>query len=192
MSIPADASAVARPRRRGKRRRRQVAAGLAVFFIALSALTAGVLIWPDQGMPARVSAIVMMNGPGDRLETALRLAWQQRARFLVISRGSPVFGHGSVCAPPIPRVKVICFDPSPPTTQGEVEFAGRLARKYHWRSVVLVTTTPQASRARIGMERCFTGPVYVMTAPLTLASWPYQVVYQWGAIINALIFQRGC
>ena len=96
----------------------------------------------------------MMNGTGDRLNTALRLAWQHRARFVVISRGSPVYGHGSDCAPAIAGVKVICFDPSPSTTRGEAEFLGRLARQYHWKSVVLVTTTPQDSRARLRAERC--------------------------------------
>jgi hypothetical protein len=41
---------------------------------------------------------------------------------------------------------------------GESEFAGRLARKYHWQSMVLVTTTPQDTRARLRVERCFSGP----------------------------------
>jgi hypothetical protein len=163
-----------------------------VLLIVFIAATARLLIWPDRGMPARVSAIVMLNGPGDRLDTALRLAWEHRASFLVISRGSPAFGHGSTCAPSIPRVTVICFDPSPATTMGEAEFAGRLARKYHWRSMVLVTTTPQDTRARMRMERCFSGPVYVMTAPMTLASWPYQIAYEWGALVKALVIQRGC
>jgi hypothetical protein len=174
-------------------KRWRLAAGvLAVLVIAFIAATARLLIWPDRGMPARVSAIVMLNGPGDRMDTALRLAWQYRASFLVISRGSPGFGHGSNCAPSIPRVTVICFDPSPATTKGEAEFAGRLARKYHWHSMVLVTTTPQDTRARIRVKRCFGGPVYVMTAPMTLASWPYQIAYEWGALVKALIIQRGC
>ena len=60
----------------------------------------------------------MLNGPGDRLGTALDLAWQHRAPFVVISRGSPYWGHGSICAPRIPRVKVICFDPEPRQHEG--------------------------------------------------------------------------
>jgi hypothetical protein len=39
---------------------------LALGVIALGASTARLLIWPDRGMPARVSAIIMLNGPGDR------------------------------------------------------------------------------------------------------------------------------
>jgi hypothetical protein len=68
---------------------------------------------------------------------------------------------------------VICFNPHPNATQGVAEFAGRLAKQYHWRSIALVTITPQDTRARIRMERCFSGQVYVMTAPMRLHDWPY-------------------
>ncbi len=177
--------------RRG-RRWRLVAIALVIFVVAVSAATVRLFIRPDQGMPARVSAIVMLNGSGDRLDTALNLAWQHRAPFVLISRGSPAWGHGGVCAPAIPHVTVICFDPSPATTRGEAEFAGRLARKYHWTSVALVTTTPQDSRGRLRMERCFTGPVYVVTTSLPLSSWPFQIAYEWVATVKALMFQRSC
>ena len=50
-------------------------------------------MWPAQGAPSRVSAIVMLRaGPGNRLSTALRLAQQQRAPMLVVSQGQ----HGLV------------------------------------------------------------------------------------------------
>ena len=163
-----------------------------VLVMAIGAATARLFIWPDQGMPARVSAIVMLNGPGDRLDTALNLAWQHRAPFVVISRGSPAYGHGGDCAPSIPHVTVICFDPNPSTTKGEAEYVGRLARKYHWQSIALVTITPQDSRGRLRVERCFAGPVYVVTAPLSLSAWPYQIAYEWGATAKALILQRSC
>jgi hypothetical protein len=190
-STPSDSSVARTPRRRRKRWR-LLAAVLVISIVGMSAATARLFIWPDQGMPTRVSAIVMLNGTGDRLGTVLRLAWQHRAPFVVISRGSTVFGHGSVCAPPIPHVKVICFDPSPATTKGEAEFVGRLARKYHWQSVALVTTTPQDTRARLRVERCFTGPVYVVTASLPWSDWPYEIAYEWAATLKALIFQRSC
>jgi hypothetical protein len=181
--------AAARPSRRGKRWRRALIA-VAVIFMAVIAATARLFIWPAQGMPAHVSAIVMMDSPGDTLGVALRLARQHRAAFLVISLGTPDSGYG--CPRPIPRVKLICFNPAPATTQGEAEFTGRLARKYHWDSIAVVTITPHDSRARLRVERCFAGPVYVVTAPIALTSWPYQIAYQWGALIRALVVQRGC
>jgi uncharacterized SAM-binding protein YcdF (DUF218 family) len=89
-------------------------------------------------------------------------------------------------------VRLVCFHPSPATTQGEAEFAGRLAHRYHWRSVAVVTITPHASRARLRVERCFAGQVYVVSTPLPLADWPYQIAYEWAATVKALVLQRGC
>ena len=62
-------------------------------------------------MPARVSAIVMLAGPGDRLPVALQLAREHRAPVLVVSRGWQ--GYGGPCPPPVPGVRLICFDPDP-------------------------------------------------------------------------------
>lgn len=158
----------------------------------VSAATARLFVWPDQGMPAHVDAIVMLNGTGNRLDSALELGWHHRAPIIVISRGSTFWGSGSKCAPAIPREKIICFDPAPSTTKGEAEFVGRLAKQYGWRSLVLVTSTPQDSRARLRVERCFAGPVYAETVHLPLSSWPYEIAYEWGATIKAVAFQRAC
>jgi len=92
----------------------------------------------------------------------------------------------------VPDVKVICFNPSPATTQGEAEFAGRLARQDHWKSVALVTVAPQDTRARLRMSRCFSGRIYVVTAPLPIGQWPAGIVYESGAMLKALVLQRGC
>src|SRR5262249_34818871 len=149
-------------------------------------------IWPAQGMPARVSAIVMMDGPGKLLSHALRLAHRHRPRFLVISLGTPDSGYS--CPRPIAGIKLICFNPRPASTAGEAEYAGGLARKYHWRSVALVTVTPQATRARLRVRWCFGGRVYVVTTPLdpSQTSWPYQLAYQWAALLKALILPLSC
>jgi len=172
--------------------RRLLVATAALLVIGFGVATARLFVWPPQGMPARVDAIVMLNGPGDRLGTAERLGWARRAPLMLIARGSPYWGHGSICAPKMPGVRVICFDPSPSTTQGEAEYAGRLARRYGWRSIALVTTTPQDTRARLRVQRCFSGHIYVVTTPLPAYEWPYAVAYEWGATIKALLLQRSC
>jgi hypothetical protein len=177
------------PSRRGGRGRKALIT-LAAVFILVCAATAQLFVWPDQGMPARVSAIVMLDSPGHPLEVALRLAAQHRAPFLVVSQGRPV--ARDPCPRPLPGVTLICFNPKPATTQGEAEFVGRLAKKYHWHSVAVVTITPQATRARLRVERCFPGQVYVVTAPIRLSMWPYQIAYEWGALIKALLIQRHC
>ena len=87
---------------------------------------------------------------------------------------------------------LICFNPVPPTTQGEAEFVGQLAKKYHWHSIAIVAITPQDSRARLRVARCFPGQVYVVTAPIRLSTWPYQIAYEWAALLKALVIQRGC
>jgi DUF218 domain len=177
------------PRRKFSRWRRVLAA-TAVVLLVFGGVTARLFVWPAIGMPARVSAIVMLAGPGDRLAVALDLARQHRAPVLVVSRGQ--HGYGGPCPPATPGVKLICFDPDPGNTRGEAEFAGRLARKYHWTSIVLVTSRSQDTRARIVAGRCFGGRVYVVTGPLPLRQWPYEIAYGWGALVKALVVDRGC
>jgi hypothetical protein len=173
-----------------RHRWRIVATILLVLALAFAALTARLFVWPTQGMPARVSAIVMLAGPGDRLPVALRLARDHRAPVLVISQGWE--GYGAPCPAPVPGVKLICFDANPGNTRGEAEEIGRLAKRYHWNSVVLVATSPQDTRARILVGRCFAGSVYVVTAPLPGSSWPYQIAYGWGALVKALTVEQAC
>ena len=178
------------PPSRPRKRRGVAIIALAAVVVTFSAVTARLFVWPERGMPPRVSAIVILDRPGNTLSAALQVARQHRSPFLVISLGRPLSGYR--CPAPPPRVKLICFNPSPATTRGEAEFVGRLARKYHWQSIAVVTITPQASRARLRVERCFAGPVYVVTTPIALTSWPYEIAYEWAAMIKALVLQRDC
>ena len=113
--------------------------------------------------------------------------------MLVVSRGWK--GYGGACPPPpVPGVKLICFDPDPPDTRGRSrELSVWLAKQYHWSSVVLVATrthtlAPGCSPAK----RCFGGSTYVVTASLPVSSWPYQIAYGWGALLKALVVHRTC
>lgn len=177
------------PRRLPRGWRRALAAALALI-LAFAAATAWLLVWPVQGVPAHVSAIVMLAGTGDRMPVALRLAREHRAPVLVVSQGH--LGYGGPCPPRPPGIKLICFDPEPADTRGEAEFVGRMAKQYGWSSVVVVATRPQATRARMLMERCFNGPVYLATASLPLGSWPYEIAYGWGALVKALAVHQAC
>ncbi len=161
-----------------------------VLALAFTAVTARLFVWPAQGLPSRVDAIVMLAGPGDRLTAATRLAREQRAPVLVVSQGWQ--GYGGPCPPKPPGVKLICFDPDPGNTRGEAEVIGTLARQYGWHSVALVTTRPQDTRARVQVKRCFSGTVYVSAASLDWIDWPYQIAYGWGALVKALVLQRSC
>jgi hypothetical protein len=159
-----------------------------VLVLAFAAMTARLFVWPAQGAPAQVSAIVMFAGPGDRMPVALRLAAEHRAPVLVVSRGW--MGYGGPCPPPTPDVRTMCFEPNPGDTRGEAEYIGRLAKRYGWRSLLLVVTRPQAVRAQLLVARCFSGPTYVATAPV--GDWPYQLAYAWGSLVKAIFTQRSC
>ena len=190
-----DRSEVAQANRRAvrRRRRRRVAAALIIVVGLLCVATGPLFIWPPgQGLPARVDAIVVLGGQGNRLGKGLELARQGSAPVLVISRGLPHPVPGSVCRPRSQTFTVICFSPQPRTTQGEAEFVSRLARQHHWRAVVLVVTPDQVIRARIRFERCYAGQVYVVTTPLPVLEWPYQIAYQWAAMFKEEVLQRTC
>lgn len=169
---------------------RRILVGLAVLVLLLAAATARLIVWPASGMPSHVDAIVMMAGPGDRLSLALKLAREHRASTLVVSTGWE--GYGGPCPAAVSGIRLVCFEPDPGNTRGEAEFAGHLARQDHWSSIVLVTITPQDTRARILMRRCYAGSLYVMTAGIPLSSYPYQIAYEWGALFKAEFLQRSC
>jgi uncharacterized SAM-binding protein YcdF (DUF218 family) len=160
--------------------------------VLFTAATARLFVWPARGMPARVDAIVVLAGPGKLQPTALDLARQHRARYLVVSLGTPPSGYH--CPAPVSGVKTICFNPVPASTEGEAEYVGRLAHRYRWRSVAVVTITSQDTRARLRVQRCFPGHVYVITVPPDPAftNWPYQIAYQWAALVKAMVVQRSC
>ena len=190
-----DRPEVAQASRRTVRRRRlrRVAAALIIMLAGFWVASGRLFIWPAQGMPARVDAIVVLGGPGDRLGKGLELAHQGRAPVLVVSRGLPddqILAR--VCGQHGQAFRLICFLPEPGTTRGEAESIGRLARQHRWRSVVLVTTPDQDTRARIWFGRCFAGNVYVVTTPLPASEWPYEIAYQWAATFRAVVLQRSC
>jgi hypothetical protein len=163
---------------------------MAVLLALFLGATARLFVWPADDTPHRVDALVLLAGPAEPTSAATQLARTYHADFLLVSQGHE--GYGGPCPPPIPRVRLICFDPEPATTQGEAEYAGRLARTRHWHSVLVVTITPHEWRARQLMQRCFSGSVYATGAGIPWSSWPYQIAYQWGATIKMLVFERAC
>jgi uncharacterized SAM-binding protein YcdF (DUF218 family) len=173
-----------------RRRLRIALTLLASLLIVFALVSARLFIWPAQGMPAHVDAIIMFAGSDDRLGTALQLAKEHRAPVLVISRGRE--GYGAPCPRVTLKVKLICFDPDPPNTRGEAEFAGRLARQDHWKSLVLVTGRFQVTRARLLMSQCFGGLIYVVPVSLAWSEWPVRFAYEWGALAKALILHQAC
>lgn len=173
-----------------RRGRRKLLVAALILTVLFALATARVIVWPPQGAPAHVDAIVMLAGPGPRMAVAEQLARERRAPVLVVSQGH--LGYGGPCPPAMPETRVICFDPDPANTRGEAEYVAKLARRYHWQSVVLVTTREQDTRARLLLGRCYNGSVYVVTAAQAWYDWPYQIAYGWGALLKAQFLQRAC
>ena len=163
---------------------------LGVFF-AFCAVSAWLFVFPSTGMPARVGAIVVLGGDGDRLDRGLQLAGDGRAPYLVLSRGLPWIPPG-LCQGRVGQAQVICFQPDPDTTQGEARGASQLARQYGWKSMVLVTTQDQVWRAHLRFQRCYSGRIYGVALPVSLGHWPYAIAYQWAGTLKAETNQRGC
>ena len=107
---------------------RRVLIALLVLFALFCGATARLFIWPTTGMPARVDAIVVPGGTGNRIAAAIALAEQGRARYLVLSEGEPV--PTQLCGAHVGAAAVLCFMPNPDTTQGEAEATARLAKEY--------------------------------------------------------------
>ena len=114
---------------------------------AFGLATARLFVWPAQGAPARVDAIVMLAGTGDRLDMALQLAREHQAPVLVVSRGRD--GYDGPCPPVMPGVQTICFDPNPATPAGKSSSSADSRSSTAGAQLVLVTTRVQDTRARI-------------------------------------------
>lgn len=174
------------------RRLRRIALVAMVLVVIFAATTARVFIWPSlPPLPAHVDAIIELAGPGNRDAATITLANEHLAPLVIQSTvpGDDTPGH---CLDPIPDVTIDCFAPVPSTTRGEARYIGERGAAEHWSSIIIVTTPDHAWRARLRVERCFPGTVYVETSPLPKADWILQIPYQWAATVKAELLQRDC
>jgi uncharacterized SAM-binding protein YcdF (DUF218 family) len=168
------------------RRRKALIVSFIVFVVLFIAATVRLFMLPARNSPRHVDAIVVLGGAGSRLDTGIRLAREGYSSNLVVS----VPGQG--CPNPIPNVRLTCFRPDPSTTQGEARYASAAARKNGWKSLIVITTTPQTTRARIRFKRCTGVSIAYVTAKQPARVWPYSIAYEWAALAKALVLQRSC
>ncbi|MGI5242952.1 hypothetical protein [Dactylosporangium sp. CA-139066] len=181
------------PPARRRRRRRAVTAVLALTLAAASATIARLFVWPDlPPLPARADAVVELGGPGERRPVALDLVRQGRAPLAAISVSVDEVDTTWCYKGRLDNVPVTCFHPDPYTTRGEARAIADMARERGWRSVILVTTPDQASRAILRLSRCYDGQIFVATAPLPWRQWPAQIAYQSGATVKAYTAETSC
>ena len=124
---------------------------------------------------------------------ALERAW--RSGFLKRALPQCSCSHRGTRATPcpkVPQVKVVCFIAVPGRTVGEARFAGQYAERHGWHSLMLVPSRAQATRARLLLKRCFPGKVVVVPASFQLTHFPFEVGYEWAALVKALLVDRHC
>ncbi len=170
-------------------RRHRVLVGVAACVVAaFLTLTAVLFVFPATNPPARVDAVVVLGGAGDRLGRGLALVREGYAPLLLVS------DHQEAPCPPDTRhYQVVCFNPNPATTQGEAEEVGRLASAHHWSRLLVVSSIPQTTRARVRIDRCYHGTVlFDPVSPGGFGEWLYSLVYEWGALVKAFTLQRAC
>jgi uncharacterized SAM-binding protein YcdF (DUF218 family) len=197
-------AAVELPPARRRVRRSLGAVGAALVLVVA---TIGVLSWrwfvrPTVDGPVRSDAIVMFGGAGDRFGEAVRLAEDGWADVVVVSDpragGARYTRFGSFCRNdgsrpgyPVHDYEAICFDPETDTTRGEARYVAAMAEERGWHRITLVTTTDQATRARMLLGRCWDGEVASVVVPTDEARLG-RVAYEWGAWLRANLQRRGC
>jgi uncharacterized SAM-binding protein YcdF (DUF218 family) len=163
-----------------------------VVLIALgSAATARLFIWPPTDAPSRVDAVVALGGdPGQRrAHEAIELVRSGFAPVAVISLG----GRPAVACPSHgANIRVLCFRANPLDTRGEAEYVSRLARARHWDQLIVVSERSQSTRARMLFKRCTAAHLHMAPVSDPLSHLPYDVAYEWGALVKALVVERSC
>jgi uncharacterized SAM-binding protein YcdF (DUF218 family) len=170
--------------------RRRVALAAGALVVALAALTARFVLWPATDEPGRADAVVVLaGGLGERFPAARALVEDGVAPVLVVSHGR------SGCGERRDGYETLCFTPDPDRTQGEARATARLARERGWETIVVVTSTYHAARARKLFERCLDGEVRAVGVdPPTRGGLPTprNVLREWVAWPHALVAERGC
>jgi uncharacterized SAM-binding protein YcdF (DUF218 family) len=177
---------------RGRNRRSQVVAVAAVVLLLFGVITYRLFVAPVTDDPEPADAIVALGGDGPREDRAIELLEEGWADTAVFSAAwdhvNDVWGT-KVCRRPLPG-EVVCFEPEPDTTQGEMRAIAAMAEERGWDDLLVVTSNDQITRARMLLDRCWSGEAsFVGVAPPKPV---FRAVYEWGATLKALTLKRGC
>jgi hypothetical protein len=142
----------------------------------------------DGARPA--DAVVVLGGQAyeARLRTADAMLKKYPGSVVVVSI------PGGITCPPQPpgATAILCFSPNPSTTQGEARTAAKLAAKYGWKSMEVVTTADQVWRARLRFSRCWSGDLSMVRSDSSIYLRVRAAAYETAATIKAETLQRGC
>jgi uncharacterized SAM-binding protein YcdF (DUF218 family) len=132
----------------------------------------------DATLPA-ADAIVVLGGRPNRLPLGRRLREAGVAPVLLVFNSSGIGDD-----------EHLYVRPEPFTTRGEARVTARLAREHGWRSIVVVTSSYHAPRARMLFRRAFDGEVQTARAAPTVWRLPYDLTLELVKAVYAVTLQR--
>jgi len=153
-------------------------------------------VYPQLDPLRRADAVLILGGyEYERYPFGLRLAAEGWAPVVALSNpnGAKDAWLTSFCETPHREYVLHCFIPDPLTTRGEARALSRLAERYKWRTVIVVTARPQISRARFILAKCFDGSLVMVASPtkISIARWAYEYAYQSAGFVRAT-FEHEC
>jgi uncharacterized SAM-binding protein YcdF (DUF218 family) len=171
---------------------------LVVLVAAWLVACAVLFVWPpaETGAPARANAVVVLSGAKNRLTKAEQLVRAGVAPVLAISsvRQTPNW-HAArrLCsAGHYVRARVLCFEAHPYSTRGEAETMSRIARRHHWSSLAIVSSTFHLTRAKLLFQRCFAGKLSFIGASTPWWQQPWEWANETGKLAVQGLFERRC
>jgi len=171
-------------------RRRWLNIVVALVIVAAAIVEVRLYVVPASDGAGPADAVVVLGGQEykARLQTADVMLKNFPGSVVVVSI------PGGIACPPQPAgaSAILCFSPDPSTTQGEARMASKLAAKYGWKSIEVVTTADQVWRARLRFSRCWSGDLTMVRSDSSIYSRMRAVPYETAATIKAETLERGC
>ena len=170
--------------------RRWVNLAVAVVIVVAAVIEVRLYVVPASDGAGPADAVVVLGGQEykARLATADVMLAKFPGSVVVVS-----IPGGIQCPPQPPGASaILCFSPDPSTTQGEARMAAKLAAKYGWKTMEVVTTADQVWRAKLRFSRCWAGDLTVVRSNSSIYSRMRAVPYETAATIKAETLQRGC
>ncbi|KQQ09904.1 YdcF family protein [Rathayibacter sp. Leaf296] len=175
---------------------------LLVPLLALALLGAGIPLYvtpPIERIPEQADAVFVL-GPSTRarVEYARRIIESGATDVMVLSVG-PEEMQADYEDKKYKKCNeeggdVLCYAAEPLTTQGEARQLERMAEEYGWDSVIVMTNEPHIVRARMIMERCYSGEISMIPSnePMGLDYLIGQYFYQTGGFLKAFFVTNTC